>query len=59
MQGGDVYIARQGGTGAGELEDTVVGEGGEPELAHGGAHELLAGVAPDISISSHEYSERM
>jgi hypothetical protein len=43
MRRGDLFVAREVGDGAGELEDTVVGEGGEAELAHGGALELLAG----------------
>jgi hypothetical protein len=47
--GGDPFVAREVGVGAGR----------ELELAHGGANELLAGVVPDLTISSHDCLERI
>src|SRR5574340_690153 len=41
--GGDLVAAAEVGDGTRELEDAVVGAGGELELVHGGTHEAAAG----------------
>jgi hypothetical protein len=42
---------RQIGDGAGQLEDTVIGAGGELELAHRGLHQVFAGLVQGAELA--------